>query len=144
MSRPSTFFRNDPANPTTHLKPASVTNLAFGQTLTPWHCQHHEGVSVIEAYSVRDGKRHMVAETFGAPGVNAEVTANMIIAAVNEREKIKEIIDEMLSALELCLGSRGLSWEAEQQVDSASLKAKEWVNKLGSVIDPIQIEGGVA
>jgi len=125
MSNQTVVCMEKPIMPEANSGIAFVQNLNFNQILTPWCCHHHDGVSEIEAYVAHNGKRHVIAETFGAPGVNAEATAELIITAINEREKMKELMGEMLIALETCLDNGGLSWEAEQEVDAVIMRTKQ-------------------
>ena len=43
---------------------------------------------------------------------------------IDDLEKLRPLIDEMIAALELCLECEGLTWEAEQAADTVVRRAK--------------------
>ena len=43
---------------------------------------------------------------------------------IDDLEKLRPLIDEMIAALELCLECEGLTWEAEQAADTVLRRVK--------------------
>lgn len=91
---------------------------------TPWACRHYPDVSEIEAYADDTGQKKIIAETFNAPYCNAQANAEHIVRTINQCAKMRELIADMLTALEMCLECEGLTWEAEQEADIMCTKAK--------------------
>jgi hypothetical protein len=84
--------------------------------LMPWSCNVHPTFSEIEAYLPITGNFEIVADIHNTKGVDAEVVAGLITRAVNSYEKLRELINQMAAALELCLTCADcLSWEAEHE-----------------------------
>ncbi len=104
-------------------KPASVKKPTHSPA--PWSCRHHADVSEIFAYTEPNGVPQVIAETFSLPGANAKHNAEAIVHAVNGHEQTKELMAQMLNALELCLDCGGLTWEAEQEAESVYKKLKK-------------------
>lgn len=82
-----------------------------------WSCVHQQGKSQISAINVANGDREVLAEILPAAGQSAESVAEFIVRTVNELEQCKTLMSDMKAALEICLESDGLSWEAEQDAD---------------------------
>ncbi len=94
-------------------------------TPTPWSCNHHKDGSDIEAYCEATGDWEIVAQTRAAPYVNAKANASYIAHAVNDYERMIATIYELVGALELCLESEDLSWEAEQEAEIVCARAHQ-------------------
>jgi len=85
----------------------------------PWSCNHHPTFSEIEAYLPITGEFEIIADIHNTKGVDAEVVAGLITRAVNSYEKLRDLIDQMAGALELCLEcADGLNWEAEHEAQA--------------------------
>ena len=93
-------------------------------TLEPWSRVHQDGVWKIEAYSMATGKREAIAEIRQSAGFCAEDIAEFIVATVNNLEKERQLIGEMIAALELCLECEGITWEAEHDAEIALRHAR--------------------
>jgi hypothetical protein len=81
----------------------------------PYYVIHHGTTSSIEAFSHVDGKRYVIAQTYSANGIKANVVADLVVQTLSKGRQNKELINEMLHALELCLESGGLTWESLYQ-----------------------------
>ena len=69
----------------------------------------------------------IIAETKQADGIDARANAEFIVRAVNSYEKTRPLIAALVGALELCLASKGLTWEAEQEAEAELVLARvEW------------------
>ena len=93
-------------------------------TFEPWLCVHGPEKSQIEAYIMATGKREVIAEAVPTAGNTAEEVAEFIVRTVNDIEKRELLINEMLSALEICLECEGLNWSAEHDAEVAERHAK--------------------
>ncbi len=93
--------------------------------LHPWNAVHRRDCSLIEAYVEGLGDWQTVAEVRPTGHIDVEETANFIVRAVNDYQLNNEFIDELVAALELCLESKGLTWEAEHEADVLIRRAAE-------------------
>jgi hypothetical protein len=93
--------------------------------LAPWSCVHHGDRSEIKAYVMAAGEMETVAKIDQTKSVDAEVTAEFIARAVNDHEKMQNVIGELVAALELCLVCPDLSWEANLEAGIAIAHAKQ-------------------
>jgi hypothetical protein len=57
-------------------------------------------------------------------GSSAEETANFIAHVVNDYDRLMDLLDEMIGALETCLACEGLDWSAEYEADIVLRRAK--------------------
>jgi hypothetical protein len=106
-------------------QPRTLTPHEASLTIMPWSCNHYVTYSEIEAYVPITGEFEIIADIHDTKGVDAEVVAGLIARAVNSYEKLRELIEQMASALELCLGcSEGLTWAAEQGAEVVLKRAK--------------------
>jgi len=78
----------------------------------------------IEAYVEAAGDWQSVAEVRQTAFIDAEATAQFIVRAINDYEKNKISIEELMNALELCLTCSGLTWEAEHDAEIALARAR--------------------
>lgn len=85
--------------------------------LAPWSCVHRPDGSKIEAYVEITGDWETIAHVPEAKGINAEATAGFIVKAVNDYDRHRQIIAELITALELCMECEDLTWEAEQEAE---------------------------
>ncbi|MDX2028388.1 MAG: hypothetical protein SFW62_07110 [Alphaproteobacteria bacterium] len=96
--------------------------------LMPWSCNHHPNYSEIVAYIPTTGEWEVIAEIHDAVGIDAEHLAGFITRAANSYKKSRDLIAQMVSALDLCLACNGkLSWEAEQEACSLLNRIKKWM-----------------
>src|SRR5262249_29441068 len=84
---------------------------------TPWNAVHKNNISTIEAYIEEISDWQPVAEVKQTASIDAAPNADFIVRAVNSYEDNRSLIRSMIAALELCLESKGLSWEAEQEAE---------------------------
>jgi hypothetical protein len=101
-------------------KPVSKQSMPKKRSLynvTPWICVHHTDRSEIKAHVEYTGQQEVIAIIAKAKGINAEALAEFITRLINEHENNQNQMREAIAALELCLESDGLSWEAEQAAD---------------------------
>lgn len=92
--------------------------------LAPWSCKHFHTHSEIEAYLMAAGDWQTVAEVRQSANLSAEEMANYIANVVNDHDKLMNILDDMITALETCLDSKGLDWSAENEVDIVLRRAR--------------------
>ena len=92
--------------------------------LAPWSCRRAADHMAIEAYVEAAGDWQKVAQVRQTAFIDAEATANFIVRAVNDYEKNRFSIDELMSALELCLECEGISWEAEHDAEIALARSR--------------------
>ena len=93
-------------------------------SIHPWKCVHKPGISSkIEAYVEAAGDWQTVATVEQTAFLDAEKIAGFIAKAVNEFGDSRELIGEMASALELCLGCK-LTWEAEREAEILAARAR--------------------
>lgn len=85
----------------------------------PWLCQHYDDRSDIEAHCNALNGRTIIGTFNHAPGIDAKATADFIVGLVNNQDKTEHLINEMTSALEICLESNSISWAAEHDADIA-------------------------
>ncbi len=91
----------------------------------PWSCRHHADHSDIEVYCAALDGSAIIGAVHHAPGIDAMATANFIVGLVNNHGKTEHLIDEMTSALEICLESRSIDWASEHDASLALRLARE-------------------
>lgn len=95
-------------------------------TLMPWSCNHYPTFSEIEAYLPITGNFEIIADVHDTNGVDAEIVASLITHAVNSYDSNREMIEQMASALELCLECGDcLTWEAEHEADAVLKRVRD-------------------
>ena len=94
-------------------------------TLAPWTCIHHGHRSEIRAYVMAAGEVEVIAKIDQTKSNDAEITASFIARAVNDHEKMRNLIGELIAALELCLTCPDLSWEADREASIVIAYAKQ-------------------
>lgn len=105
--------------------PALVTETpAVSYTMPPWSCRDGEGGIEIEAYNEETGDWVVIAKTVPAPGIDPKPNADFLLRAVNNYDRDRQVIAELISALEMCIGCDKLSWEAEQEASIVLARAK--------------------
>ena len=106
-------------------EPRVLTAQESTYMLMPWSCNHHPTFSEIEAYLPITGNFEIIVDIHNSKGVDAEIVAGLITRTVNSYEKLTDLINQMVSALELCLTcSDCLTWEAEQGAEVMVRRAR--------------------
>ena len=90
----------------------------------PWSCRPIVGGTEIEAYVEAAGDWQTVAEIKQNAFIDTEQTAHFIAKAVNDYERNRQLIIDMVAALELCMKCPGLTWEAEHEAQILIARAK--------------------
>jgi hypothetical protein len=93
--------------------------------ILPWACQHYPDHSEVKAYVPASGIWETVADVRRTAGASAETMADYLMYVVNNHEKMREMMGDMIAALELCLQTEGLTWEAEREAEITVRRAKE-------------------
>ncbi|HEX4078302.1 MAG TPA: hypothetical protein VHX61_05435 [Rhizomicrobium sp.] len=95
--------------------------------IEPWRYRvlDDSQTAVIEAYVEAAGTREEIARILQSRWIDAERTARFITDAVNAQHEHHAMVMELCSALELCLASDGLTWEAEFEAEAAVKHAKQ-------------------
>ena len=95
--------------------------------LEPWGYRVSEDrkTAVVEAYVETAGARQDIAHIPQSRWIDAEATAQYIAGAVNALHNHDATVGELCAALELCLESNGLTWEAEFEAEGALRRVKE-------------------
>lgn len=75
-------------------EPRVLTAQESGYMLMPWSCNHHPTFSEIEAYLPITGNFEIIADIHNGKGVDARVVAGLIARAVNNYEKLRELINQ--------------------------------------------------
>ncbi len=107
-----------------HTAQAAVENTP-SHAPTPWRVTHGKESSTIEAYVKATERWEMIGTIRQAEHIDHKANADFIVRAVNDDEKHKALIAEMLYALELCLECEGLSWAAEFDAHIVVERAKQ-------------------
>lgn len=107
-------------------RPRIVKPQEAAYLMMAWSCNHHPAFSEIVAYVPITGEFEIIADIHGTKGVDAEVVAGLIVRAVNDYEKARDMIAQMIAALELCLAcDECLTWEAEHDTRIVLERARE-------------------
>src|SRR5271155_2337966 len=93
-------------------------------TIEPWSCRRFPDHIAVEAYVEAAGDWQTVAEVRPSAFIDPEVVAGFIVRAVNDFERNRQFIKEMVEALELCLDCPGLTWAAEHEAELLVARAK--------------------
>jgi hypothetical protein len=84
-------------------------------TVLPWSCDHFNNHSKINAYVMAAGETISIAHIEQTRTIDAEKLANFIATAVNEHEKMKGLIVDLVKALELCIQDPKMDWKTLYQ-----------------------------
>ncbi|SHK84257.1 hypothetical protein SAMN05444159_4334 [Bradyrhizobium lablabi] len=90
----------------------------------PWECRHHEAHSDIAAYVEASGEWEMILTVHPTSGASAEVVAAYIAAIINEHQSKADLLQEAMTALELCLEEDRLTFTSEQAADRVVMRIK--------------------
>jgi hypothetical protein len=96
-------------------------------TLLPWACQHYDDRSELKAYVPASGVWECVAEVRRTAGASAETMADYLMRIVNDHEKMSDLLRDAAEALDLCLQSDGLAWDAEREAEITARRIRERV-----------------
>lgn len=93
-------------------------------TAHPWQCHHHQDRSEITAYVEASGEWETVLTIHPTSGTSAEVLANYVAAIVQEHQAKADLLQEAMTALELCLEEDRLTFTSEQAADRVVTRIK--------------------
>jgi hypothetical protein len=109
-------------------KAEKISSKEAAYLMLPWTCKHYPDRSEIEAYLPgRDWET--IVEIPANPGIDAELVAEFIARTVNGTQKTRDLFSQVADALELCLASGNLTWEAEQEANIVLKRIKEGHSK---------------
>ena len=93
-------------------------------SLHPWQCRHHKDNSEIVAYVEASGEWETILTVHPTSGASAEVVAAYVAAIINEHQSRIDLLQEAMTALELCLEEDSLTFSSEQAADHAVTRIK--------------------
>jgi hypothetical protein len=93
-------------------------------TAHPWQCRHHQDRSEVTAYVEASGEWETVLTIHPTSGASAEVLANYVAAIVHEHQAKADLLQEAMTALELCLEEDRLTFKSEQAADRVVTRIK--------------------
>ena len=93
-------------------------------TARPWECRHYEDRSEINAYVEASGKWETVLTVHPTSGASAEVLANHVAAIVHEHQAKADLLQEAMTALELCLEQDPLTFTSEKAANRVVTRIK--------------------
>src|ERR1700677_3043161 len=67
-----------------------------------WTCRHHMDGSDITGFVMTTGGLETIAQAKQADGINARANAELIVRAVNNHDRYLPVINDLITALELC------------------------------------------
>lgn len=105
-------------------KSASTTKQQSMFPAQPWKCIHHRDYSEITAYVEASGQWEIVATIQTNAGASSEAIANFICGTVNNNQQNKNLLQEAMEALEICLEDEGLTFSSEQAADRVLTRIK--------------------
>jgi hypothetical protein len=97
-------------------------------TAHPWQCRHLEDRSKITAYVEASGEWETILTVHPTSGASAEVVAAYIAAIINEHQSKADLLQEAMTALELCLEEDRLTFTSEQEADRVVTRIKARVS----------------
>jgi hypothetical protein len=97
-------------------------------TAHPWQCEHHQDRSDITAYVEASGEWETVLTVHPTSGASAEALATHVAAIVNEHQDGVDLLQDALSALELCFEEGKLTFTSEQEADRVITRIKARVS----------------
>ena len=93
-----------------------------------WQCRHLEDRSEITAYVEASGEWETILTVHPTSGASAEVVAAYVTAIINEHQSRVDLLQEAVTALELCLGEDHLTFTSEQAADRVVARIKARVS----------------
>jgi hypothetical protein len=97
-------------------------------TAHPWQCRHLKDRSAITAYVEASGEWETILTVHPTSGVSAEVVAGYVAALINEHQSKADLLQEAMTALELCLEEPRLTFTSEQAADRVITRIKACVS----------------
>jgi hypothetical protein len=94
----------------------------------PWECRHHEDRSEITAYVEASGEWETILTVQPTSGASAEVVAAYVAAIISEHQGKADLLQEAMTALELCLEEDHLTFTSEQAADRVITRIKARVS----------------
>ena len=91
----------------------------------PLLCVHRLDYSEIVAQVGTKGNQAIIGTVLNSKFVNAKSVSEFLVRAANRFERNEGYIQQAISALELCLATNRLTWEAENEADLAVRRVKE-------------------
>lgn len=92
--------------------------------IAPWSGLRRAGTAVIEGYVEAARAWETIVEISPSPHTDARAAADFIIRAVTEYPLQRALIRQLTDALEICLESGNLTWEAEHDAEIALARAR--------------------
>jgi hypothetical protein len=97
-------------------------------TAHPWQCRHHDNHSDIAAYVEASGEWETILTVHPTSGDSAEVVAAHIATIINAHQSKADLLQDALTALELCLEEDRLTFTSEQAADRAVARIRARVS----------------
>jgi hypothetical protein len=97
-------------------------------TAHPWQCLHHQDHSEITAYIEASGEWETILTVHPTSGASAEIVAVYVAAIMNEHQGKADLLQEAMTALELCLEEDRLTFTSEQAADRVVTRIKARVS----------------
>jgi hypothetical protein len=94
----------------------------------PWECRHHEDRSEIVAYVEASGEWETILTVHPTSGASAEVVAAYVAVIINEHQAKADLLQEAMTALELCLEEDHLTFTSEQAANHVIMRIKARVS----------------
>lgn len=94
----------------------------------PWECRHRKDGSEITAYVEASGEWETILTVHPTSGASAEVVAAYVAAIINEHQSGADLLQEAMTALELCLEEDHLTFTSEQAEDRVVARIKARVS----------------
>jgi hypothetical protein len=90
----------------------------------PWQCRHEKDRSDITAYVEASGEWETILTVQPTSGVSAEALATYVAAIMNEHQGKADLLQEAMTALELCIEEDHLTFTSEQAADRVITRIK--------------------
>ncbi len=102
-------------------QPKRIKALSRTYDLQQLNVRHHEKHSVVEVFSKKNNRWDAIAEIKGA---DHRTFAEFIVFKIQTQSQTSTHLEEAINALQLCLESNELSWEAEQEAEAILKKTR--------------------
>lgn len=89
-----------------------------------WQCRHKKTRSDIEAYVEASGEWETIITVHPTSGASAETLANYVASIMNEHQSRIDLLQDALTALDLCLEGDRLTFTSEQAADRAATRIR--------------------
>ena len=104
-----------------------VGRVKSNQALMRWYCRHFHSHSNIEAYNIAAGENQIIAKVSCLNVWDKENVAEFMVSTLNHCNMAKDLIQQMVSALEECLSCEKLTWGAEYGADIIVRRARDFL-----------------